>query len=91
MDQGTVLDSMIYDIQTRTLSYCYTMEDVLDDKSVLTPEIRSLFRDQLVKAVANSIDLKQHKEHGVVFEYRYYSRKDKSLLMVEKIDAKEYR
>lgn len=90
MDQATVLDSMVYDIPSRTLCYYYTMENVLDDKNVLTDELRSTFKEQLRKAIAGSIDLKKHKERGVAFEYRYYSQKDKTLLMKERIEAEEY-
>lgn len=91
LDHATVLDSMVYDIPSRTLHYCYTLEHELDNDSVLTPEIRSLFREQLLKALNGSIDLKHHKEYGVAFEYRYYSRKNKRLLMQERFEAEEYR
>lgn len=93
MDPATVLDSMVYDIPSRTLRYCYTMENELDDATelILNPEIRSLFREELLKALTSSIDLKHQKEHGVAFEYRYYSKKNKNLLMVERIEAEEYK
>lgn len=91
IDSSTVIDSVVYNLHTRTLQYCYTLDNELDNKEVLTQEVCEQFREHLVQSLCNSIELKEHKEHDVAFEYRYYSRTDGSLLMQIQIGPDDYK
>lgn len=74
IDSYTTLDSMFYDIPSRTLNYCYSVRDVLDNKSLYTEEFREEFREQLLEEVKNKIALKGYKKEGIAFRYTYLSR-----------------
>lgn len=75
LDKCTVVDSMVYDKSTHTLSYYYTLEGLLDDEQVMTDKVFDNYREQLLKNVVNSIELKAYKEKELNFSYYYYSKK----------------
>ena len=69
------LDSMAYRPATRTLHYWYTLSGPLDTPEMhrtMTAGAGSL-RAQLRQNIANSVELKEAKEHGVSFCYSYRS------------------
>lgn len=73
VDKFTTLDSMIYDIESKTLAYHYTLSGDLDNDTIFTPGIWNDFKTILQEELTNSVELKRYKEHNVSFSYRYYS------------------
>lgn len=74
MDQYTMMDSLTYNKPTRTLTYYYTLEGVLDNDSVMTPDAGNILEANLKEAIINSVDLKTHKDKGINFCYCYHSK-----------------
>ncbi len=73
-DQYTVMDSLTYDMSSRTFHYYYTLEGLLDNDSVMTQKVYEDFKDVLYKNVCNSVELKSYKEKDINFSYCYYSK-----------------
>ncbi|MCD8265925.1 MAG: hypothetical protein LUC33_02100 [Prevotellaceae bacterium] len=90
MDEVTVMDSLRYEPESRTIAYFYTLEGLADNDSVLTEGVREQQRDGLLANLRGSIQLKPYKEQGLNFEYRYYSRKSGKLLMRFAFTADDY-
>ncbi len=90
IDPCTVLDSMKYDIPTRTLKYYYTLEGLLDSANVLTDAVVGDFREELKKDVVNSLQLKKYKEQRINFNYIYYSKATGKTSIEIKISPEEY-
>ena len=81
VDPCTRLDSACYDIKSRTISYHYTVQDMLDDESIYTEELIEMFHDNIQKELKNSIQMKAYKDEGITFRYNYRSiTTDKMLL-----------
>lgn len=74
LDEHTIMDSTVYDTDTRTITYYYTFVGELDNVSQPTEEITRLLHEQLRKNVVNSVELKAYKEKGLSFCYRYRSQ-----------------
>ena len=73
IDPYTRLDSAIYDIESRTLSYYYSVCKELDNDILYTVEVISDFHDNVLKELKSSIQLKGYKDEGVTFHYDYRS------------------
>lgn len=90
LDPCTILDSMRYDTDSRTLQYYYTLEGMLDSANVLTDQIVAGFRKQLKQDIINSVQLRKYKEEGINFEYIYLSRSTGKTYMKLNFTPKEY-
>ncbi|MCD7720739.1 MAG: hypothetical protein LUI09_00745 [Prevotellaceae bacterium] len=90
MDEVTVMDSLRYEPESRSIAYFYTLEGLADNDSVLTEELRDQQREGLLGNLRGSIQLKPYKEQGLSFEYRYYSHKSGKLLMRFAFTADDY-
>jgi hypothetical protein len=73
VDPCTQLDSACYDIESHTLYYHYTVQDILDDDSLYTEELVDGFRDEILKGLKSSIQMKPYKDEGITFCYSYRS------------------
>jgi len=73
VDPCTRLDSARYDIASRTLSYHYTVQDMLDDEAIYTEEVIGSFHEDILKGLKNSIQMKTYKDEGITFRYDYRS------------------
>lgn len=73
VDPYTRLDSACYDIQSRTLSYHYTVQELLDNDTIYTEELASSFHEDILKGLKNSIQMKVYKDEGITFHYDYRS------------------
>ena len=91
IDQYTVLDSCTFSITKRTYYYNYTVKDVLDIDSLYSQDLYDYFREQLLAEIKNSIQLKNCKDAGIIFCYRYYSNRSGKILMQQKFTSKEYK
>lgn len=91
IDKFTTLDSMIYDIPSKTLEYYYTLSGDLDNDTIFTIGIWNDFKNILLEDVANSVELKRYKEHDVHFCYRYFSEKNGKLKYEATFSPEDYR
>lgn len=73
MDPYTRLDSAIYSIENRTLSYYYTVCNELDNEIFYTEDVINDFHDTVLKELKSSIQLKGYKDEGITFHYDYRS------------------
>ena len=89
---GCVLDSMAYDIATRTYRYFYTLYDVLDDERMRQQivERKSELHEELLRALRNSIALKECKAQGINFNYVYTSQSTRERLIDITFTKKDY-
>lgn len=74
MDEHTMMDSLVYDKSNRTLTYYYTVEGILDNDSVMTPDACNILEQNIKEAIVSSVDLKTHKDKGINFCYLYCSK-----------------
>lgn len=91
MDQVTMLDSLVFDPDSRTIVYYYTLEGMADDETLFTDDIRQQQHDGLLNNLKGSIQLRSYKEHELNFEYRYYSKKSGHLIMKFQFSADDYK
>ena len=90
VDPYTRLDSACYDIESRTLSYHYTVQDVLDNDTIYTEELVESFQSDIQKGLKNSIDLKTYKDEGITFRYDYRSITTGKMLMTLTFTKEDY-
>lgn len=84
LDPCTVMDSLKYEPESRTLQYYYTLEGLLDSTDVLTDEVVAGFREQLREDIVNSVQLRKYKEENIHFNYIYISKSTgKTSLFIE--------
>ena len=74
MDPCTRMDSVCYDIGSRTMTEYYTVMGELDDDSIYADEkVMGTYRETLQKGLKSSIQLKPYKDEGISFRYVYRS------------------
>lgn len=74
VDECTRLDSAVYDIENRTLTYFYTVRGELDNETIYTNErMTSGFHNDILKNLKGSLQLKIYKDEGISFRYNYCS------------------
>lgn len=75
MDECTRMDSICYDIASRTLTEYYTVMGQLDADSLFADdELIGDFTDNMLASLKGSIKLKQYKDEGISFSYIYRSQ-----------------
>lgn len=90
MDEYTVMDSLTYDRQTRTLNYYYTLEGALDNDSVMTDQACEELKKMLHKDVINSVGLKSYKEKDINFRHCYYSKSSGKIRFQVRFTPEDY-
>lgn len=80
MDEFTVLDSLVYEPETRVMSYYYSVSGRLDTDSVYNSKLIGVFHTNLLDNIRQNVGLLELKEHATTFRYTYYSS----------VNAKEY-
>jgi len=91
MDDYTIMDSTTYDIPSNTFTYYYTVNDKLEDTSVYTEELKSSFRNTILKEIKGSIPMKGYKDAGITFVYQYRGKKTNKVLLKLKFTAEDYK
>ena len=88
IDQHTIIDSMVFDSDTRTIHYYYTLTGVADSMGLLShEESRKALLDQL----RNTTMMRAYKEEGFNFAYTYHSQSRPELVLIEEtLTAKDY-
>lgn len=90
MDQYTVLDSLVYSIESKTMMYHYSVSGLMDTVSVYNSEMLSLFHSNLLENIRHNIGLIELKQHAVTFHYRYVSSTGKTEYMSFTFTPKDY-
>lgn len=90
VEEGIVLDSLSYDKNTRTMTYCHTVSEPLDHDSLYTQEVKDALFDIQVKDIVQSITLKQYKDKNVNFRYSYVSASTGDTLVVHTVTPEHY-
>jgi len=78
--KGLTIDSLVYSPESRTLTYYFTTEGVLDNQLAIAQHD---LRGMLLKELKNSTTMKDYKEAGFNFCYVYYSTKNKGTRLFE--------
>lgn len=73
IDECTTLDSIVYDMTTRTQNHYYTFSGNMDDPSIFTPNFLADIRESMLKSLCNEIKLKKQMEASINFGYVYHS------------------
>ena len=74
VDECTRLDSAVYNIESRTLTYFYTVSGRLDNESFFANEkMIADYYDAKLKSLKGSLQLKIYKDEGISFCYSYCS------------------
>ena len=74
MDEWTRMDSICYDIESRTLTEYYTVMGRLDADSIFADEeLIGDYTEKLLASLKGSIQLKKYKDEGINFRYHYRS------------------
>ena len=68
MISGICLDSLCYDIESRTRNEHYTIESNLDENM-----LQDMLHGIILKELKNNIDLKPLTDEGITFRYTYHS------------------
>ena len=74
VNELTRMDSITYDIASRTLTEYYTVWGTLEVDSFYTDDIVADLREDILKSIKSSIQLKPYKDEGINFRYLYRSR-----------------
>ena len=90
VDEYTRMDSTTFDIDTRRYYYNYTVNGILDDASVYTPEQGQRYRDMTLEEIRSSIQLRGYKEAGLTLVFRYYSEQSGRLLAEYEFTKEDY-
>lgn len=90
IDPCTQLDSVYYNIETRTLTYYYTVQDFLDNDSLYTDEVVEGFREDVLKGLKSSIQMKPYKDEGITICYRYRSTTTGKQLLKLTFEKEDY-
>ena len=87
LDIYTTFDSMTYDRTTLVLGYYYTIDSDADVSIFPKEEMRN----ELLRNLRSSIQLKNHKEHGLSFRYKYYLKRTGETIIDCTFTPEEYK
>lgn len=88
MGNGIFFDSLIYVQQTNTNEYYYSVHNV-DNDAQLFDSLKNDITLDLIEQIANSIELKPYKEHGMNLRYIYNSTTSGQVLYDHTFTKKE--
>lgn len=72
-DRCQVLDSITYDIPTRSIHRWFSVGGELDSAGIYTERVVEDMRESLCAHVSNNLALRKYKDEGVTFVYHYAS------------------
>jgi hypothetical protein len=91
MDTYTVLDSIVYAMEDKTMSYYYSVSDKLDNDSIYTDVFLNVFHTDLLNNLRDNIGLVELKQNYARFKYIYYSSTSKKEYMSFCFEPEMYR
>lgn len=87
--ENTVIDSLVFERDTHTMHYYYTLSGNADNPKALSAvDARGLLLNQ----IKNATSVKTYKDNGYNFAYTYHSAKDKGkVLFSVTLTEKDYK
>ena len=92
IEEGNTLDSMTYDIPTRTLTRWHSLSGIMD-----TPSSKSAFdkhpdlvRSQLLKELRGDVEKGTCKDEGILFRYVYSSSSNHEVVFTTTFTVSDY-
>ena len=88
IDNHTIIDSMTFEADSRTIHYFYTLTGVAVSVGLLSQEeAHKALKDQL----RNTTTMRAYKEAGFNFAYTYHSQRRPDLVLIEEtLTEKDY-
>ena len=92
LEPGNILDSMAYDIKTRTYHYYYTLSGEWDTPTSLhsIKSQDSILRYHLLDKLKNDISLNECKKEKINFSYKYFSASTRNEILHFLFTSKDY-
>ena len=82
------MDSLTFELPTRTLHYYYTLSGVADSVGLLDDETA---RNSLLNELKNTTSMMAYKEAGYRFAYTYHSQKNPKTILFDMVfSEKDY-
>ena len=85
-DKYTTIDSLVFDADSHTLIYYYTLKAVADSAGLISVENA---RNALLQETKNSTKIRLYKEHGYSFRYIYHSQRNPETVLLDILLKKE--
>ena len=89
-EQDIMMDSLCYDMDSRTLSYCYTISGVIDKEEIYDEQLCGAFREKVLGELRNNIQLKDYKDANIRFRYIYHSESTGEVLIELTFGKEDY-
>ena len=86
IDKFTIQDSAVYEANTHTIHYYYTLEGAADNRNLV-----SNARRVLIEQLRNTTAMRAYKENGFNFQYTYRSASGDSILTSIRLTEKDYK
>lgn len=85
-DKYTTIDSLVFDANSHTLIYYYTLKAEADSAGMISVENA---RNALLQEAKNSTKIRLYKEHGYSFRYIYHSQRKPETVLLDILLKKE--
>ena len=85
-DKYTTIDSLVFDADSHTLIYYYTLKATADSAGLISVENA---RNALLQEAKNSTKIRLYKEHGYSFRYIYHSQRNPETVLLDILLKKE--
>lgn len=85
-DKYTTIDSLVFDADSHTLIYYYTLKAEADSAGMISVEKA---RNALLQETKNSTKIRLYKEHGYSFRYIYHSQRNPETVLLDILLKKE--
>lgn len=85
-DEYTTIDSLVFDADSHTLIYYYTLKAEADSAGMISVENA---RNALLQEAKNSTKIRLYKEHGYSFRYIYHSQRNPETVLLDILLKKE--
>ena len=82
LDLGSIGDSLVYDEDTRTMHYYYSLFGMLDNPDSL-PGRTDGMRDRMLQALKNAGSMEMYKKAEMNFTYTYHSSSKPDTVLYE--------
>ena len=82
IDENITIDSLTFEISTRTLHYYYTLSGIADSVGLLNEET---VLNSLLNELKNTTSMMGYKEEGYRFAYTYRSQKNPKTILFDMV------
>lgn len=89
LENHVILDSIAYDKKTRSRIDYHTVSGMIDDSAVMK-QSEETFRQKAVEGIRKSVEMKNLKDKGVNFVYKFRSEKSRKELLSVTVTPDDY-